>query len=752
MKGTPLWHGCGYEQFVLCNSCPAALVQNGSLHLEPRPRDPMARPDGLGGAHGGLGMGLMGLLQAKRGVPFHAINEGRGGPTMGMETTTPASSLASLLRRPAAAPERWTGSGGPNSTARPVTRQRDHEGQEGHEGAEGCRPVKRPKSFTELRNKGPSSSSTFGKLRRETPATPHPEEDDDQVHDLQGGDEGWVPKPLKDLEFDAGGLPDIPGDRRATGSPFSSMIKMANSTAARAKEKIAAVVEFWSPKRAKHADPPLPEGLWDGEEVTHGERCPVGATNKRQGRTSNTKKQKAANILAIARRASLSKTTTRALERDFASVTSMKSKKAIRNTVNSVFKEARGSSGLPPTPDKIKLLGGILKAAGYRAAGNYLGEYKLMAIEGGHEWSDQLERTLKLTKRSSTRAMGPKKKAAEVETSEAGENFAVKVSTKAPKKVPLAAELFEFGVIWMLREVELAAIKKDHILLDFQNKKVTFTLPVSKGDQEASQVKRVLQCLCGRNICYMSCPFYTSVRLLDRMRALGLSRACMNRKSRLASKAQLVEDWRLLYGTMVSGHSARRTGALRYIRQGWAIAQVAYLGRWKSSVIYEYAAEALESLPVNVGEVFGPKRETPDTGLVAGGFEGASKDEIEGIKNYLLAELEAAKVDQNKALQNLDKEVDELRARDIRLGNKLPPAVQSLPSRVVHYNMDIASCSPPRAWRTVCGWHYHRSDFVFVTKVDGLHLCKKCWDLARGSGARDGEGSSRNQPGGRMSN
>ena len=42
----------------------------------------------------------------------------------------------------------------------------------------------------------------------------------------------------------------------------------------------------------------------------------------------------------------------------------------------------------------------------------------------------------------------------------------------------------------------------------------------------------------------MSCPFYTSVRLLDRMRALGLSRACMNQKAKLASKAQLVDDWR----------------------------------------------------------------------------------------------------------------------------------------------------------------------------------------------------------------
>ena len=260
---------------------------------------------------------------------------------------------------------------------------------------------------------------------------------------------------------------------------------------------------------------------------------------------------------------------------------------------------------------------------------------------------------------------------------------------------------------------------------------MTFTLPVSKGDQEAAEVKRVLQCLCEHNVCLLSCPFYTAVRLIDRMVALGLNRACTNRKKKAASKAQLVEDWRILCGTKVSGHSARRTGALRYIRRGWAIPQVAYLGRWKSSVIYEYAAEALESLPVNVGDTFGAKREVQEWTNNPGKGEHTSKEELENVKNYLLAELERAKADQESALTALDAEVEDLRKRDQRLGNRLPPIVQSVASKVIHYNMDIASCSPPRAWRTMCGWYYHRSDFVFITKVDGLHMCKKCWDLAQ---------------------
>ena len=688
----------------------------------------MAGRDGIDGPRGGLGMGLMGLLQAKTGVPFRPVVEGGSGETMGMEATSSSSSLAALIRRPAAPPDRTRFSGPDQETRR--GKQPLREGHEGSRQRIEGRELKRPKSFAELRNKGANLSS-FGKLGRITvvegtgvvpPSAP-------EVHREPEEEEGI--SPWKDLEFEAGmkvEKPEPPGGEHYT---LASMYQIANDAAARAKQTLAAAVEFWSPKRTKHQDPALPEGWLDKAAPKQNERCPQSARTQTKGLNHKGKKVKAANILAIARRAANSRAASKALEEGFASVTSVKSKKAIRNTVVKVFQEARQASGLPPTPERVKLLGGVLKAAGYRAAGNYLGEYKLMAVEAGHEWTSQLERTLKLCKRSAVRAIGPKQKAAEVETSENGEHFATKAFDKNPKNVPLAAELFEFGVIWMLREIELAAITRDHIVLNFQDKKVTFTLPVSKGDQEAVEVKRVLQCLCDQNVCRMSCPFYTAVRLIDRMVALGLNRACTNRKKKAASKAQLVEDWRILYGTKVSGHSARRTGALRYIRRGWAIPQVAYLGRWKSAVIYEYAAEALESLPVNVGDTFGPMRETQERTCNPTIGDHTSKEELENVKNYLLAELERAKADQESALSALDAEVEDLRKRDLRLGNRLPPIVQSVASKVVHYNMDIASCSPPRAWRTMCGWYYHRSDFVFITRVDGLHMCKKCWDLAQ---------------------
>lgn len=63
----------------------------------------------------------------------------------------------------------------------------------------------------------------------------------------------------------------------------------------------------------------------------------------------------------------------------------------------------------------------MLKQANYRAAPKYLGELKLLYIErGGYAWSEMLERTLQLCKRSAMGAVGTKKKAVEAATDEKG--------------------------------------------------------------------------------------------------------------------------------------------------------------------------------------------------------------------------------------------------------------------------------------------------------------------------------------------
>lgn len=300
--------------------------------------------------------------------------------------------------------------------------------------------------------------------------------------------------------------------------------------------------------------------------------------------------------------------------------------------------------------------------------------------------------------------------------------------TKANKvknlKIPLAREFFDFGIVWMLREVELAAIRHEHIKMDFTTRRVSFTLPVSKTDQKAVKTTRVLQCLCEDKVRLPSCPWFTSARLVDGVMNLDTQAACINVKKNLGCKAQLIADWRRLFDPQVSGHSARRAGALRYIHLGWAIPRVAYLGRWRSNVIYEYVQEALASLPANQGHAFGRADHITTGGSDTNQqqpnihFEKQQTDlreDWEEVKNYFLVTMEAVKTDQNQAFKNLDAEVENFREKFGDSGT-LPKLVQSTASKVIHLYHDIATCSPPFAWKTLCGWHYAKSEFVFLNQ------------------------------------
>lgn len=228
----------------------------------------------------------------------------------------------------------------------------------------------------------------------------------------------------------------------------------------------------------------------------------------------NTRKRKASNVLELARRASRNRKAITELEEGFNAKSSRAAKKAVRATVTKIIREARSEPPGPPTTDKLKVLAAVLKQAHYRAAPQYLGEYKIMVIEEGHQWTDQLERALKLCKRSTTRALGPAKKAKEVAVMETGKVFVPAVTNKKPKVVPLARELFEFGVIWMLREIELSHVTKGHLKVDVEHRRVVLTIPVSKTDQEAQSMTRMLQCLCEGKECATGCPLRISAMLV----------------------------------------------------------------------------------------------------------------------------------------------------------------------------------------------------------------------------------------------
>ena len=425
------------------------------------------------------------------------------------------------------------------------------------------------------------------------------------------------------------------------------------------------------------------------------------------------------------------------LERDFEAPNSRKTKNAVRATVEAVIKEGLNQGQTQPASlQKLKLLAGCLKEAGYKSAGNYLAEYKLMHVEGGFNWSHQLQRCLQQCRRAADRARGPKRKAKEVRTFSEGGNFTVaKVRPTGRSSLPTAKQGFEFGVIWMLREAELSLVQKDHLTFDHEKRLTTFTLPKSKTDQEEETVTRVLQCLCDPEACKPDCPFLVSFTLCEEMTLAGVQRAGELRNGKLATKTQVVAQWRKLYGPEVSGHSARRTGALRLIRNGWSLSQVAFLGRWQSDVVYSYAAEALASLPVNNTQAFpndGKKGERLTELLENQALTRTAQalTRTEQVKTYLLGELEAFKQDQTAVTRALQEEVEGLRTKERVNQGLIPTWVQSGQSRITHLTAPHAYCSPPALWKTLCGWHFHQANFVFLDDLGEAVQCQKCRELA----------------------
>ena len=128
---------------------------------------------------------------------------------------------------------------------------------------------------------------------------------------------------------------------------------------------------------------------------------------------------------------------------------------------------------------------------------------------------------------------------------------------------------------------------KEDIRIQEGGKITSLYLRASKKDTEALGCRSTLQCSCmGECDSSIACPFAISKELLDEM-TIEDTRVAKLAEGDPASKDDVTKAWQNLYGKKVTGHSARRSGALQYIRRGWHVPQVAYLGRWKSIVILQ---------------------------------------------------------------------------------------------------------------------------------------------------------------------
>ena len=405
------------------------------------------------------------------------------------------------------------------------------------------------------------------------------------------------------------------------------------------------------------------------------------------------------------------------IEKDFYANSSRGAKESRKTTVRKLMAcGEKGKVALDPT--RIKQLSTVLKELGYKSGSVYLSEAKLMHIEEGGDWTALLDRTHKLCVRALNRGKGPKKKAPEIPL-EVRKEAAERVAGQEGE-VRFGRELFIFAMVWMLREVELVDFYTSSLLFNFPEKRVTLCWDVSKTDPSAEGIRRTLQCWCG-GACSPECPFWVSWNLVSKIEAVrGTgSRLALTLRDKTPKKQQTIASWRKVFGMKVTGHSARRTGALGYIRDGWEVSQVGFLGRWKSDMILEYAREALETMPVN--------KNKPSHMLITAATKD-SKDNVEEAfeesRRLLQKRVDAVKADMKKAKEDLSEQIKKLEERSKSSGN-LPQRVRSTVGKLTHCNSSLIATAPLFTWKTRCGWYYGGSSFNFVDDEQPVD-CLKC--------------------------
>ena len=428
------------------------------------------------------------------------------------------------------------------------------------------------------------------------------------------------------------------------------------------------------------------------------------------------------------------------LEKDFSANSSRAPQLSRRTTVAKFLNQRFGKDKwIPADEEVVKELAAILKEAGYKSAKLYLTELKMIHLEAGHEWSGHLHRILQQCKSAATRGQGPKKKAVEVPEDVWAQNYEDKINKKV--KIIEAQRLFALGVQWMMREIEIADLTLENVNFNFRDKTVSLTWDTSKTDPEARTISRMLQCLCGQEGCDIRCPYDNLKEIVKMAKTFagdGIQHICLDIDGNPATKNQVLNSWRQLFGKKVSGHSTRRSGALQYIRKGWSVSQVAFLGRWRSNIILQYADEALQSIPVNASAnfnmsnhntpVLSQQRSMPADPVIQQEIVLELKEEIARLKSG-----EKSVKDKLKDLQ------DKWVARPSREDNELPKMVKSLRSGIVHQNASYLLCSPPYTWRTTCGWAYNSAAYSFVQEPMAVN-CQKCMAPRQGKEVRNAAG------------
>ena len=408
------------------------------------------------------------------------------------------------------------------------------------------------------------------------------------------------------------------------------------------------------------------------------------------------------------------------LRGDFLAKSSKAAQRSKREQVLAMAKVSVGERGhvFPLSLNTIEDVAAAIKAGGWTSGDQYVNELKMMHVEAGFEVSLQMNKLLTDCKRSLKRNRGPVKRAPEfkLDDIEPLNWMSCYTSTKSTLRPALS---YAWAVIWMLREVEVSSMKWRDVTKCEVGKKITIFIPLSKCDQQGLGVRRTLQC-CMNKSCFRWCCWRVWNEIFKAYR--GPLRdpheyIFQDSEHRKLSKAKMVEGWARVTNEHIQGHSARRTGAMNYVRLGMPIQELAFLGRWKSTVVLSYAEDALQSEPANRnltnrGNSKGKKSE-------AAAEPSASKENVRDMP----MDMKEKKPGEDLVITQLPK--------------KLWVASTAYSSRErVWHEVEGASWDVPiETWSSVCGWPFSRNSTKVALQSQltwSQRKCKKCQKKTRG--------------------
>ena len=451
-----------------------------------------------------------------------------------------------------------------------------------------------------------------------------------------------------------------------------------------------------------------------------------------------------ADALAAASSSSSQRAAMEELNRGIYAATSQAPQAALLRTWER-FHEAWFSGCVPSYPltaTTVRAVSAMFRAGNYGSYRNYAFAAKAQHIRLGFLWTQQLDKVLKDCIRSVNRGLGISNRSEPIDLIKAVDATWAWPQNESDVTMPIdTTALILVACTFMCREIEVAGALEYEFCVHEDGASCSFRLPATKKDTEARGVTRTVECWCDLEL---PCVAHYMQHYLTRLRAFGQKKGIDNDalplfpdpEGKALSKYQvntLIRNVVKKYDASIteealnrySAHTFRITGARWYAKMGIDCTTIALHGRWSSSAVLSYLAEApLSSLRAKM---------RPSKLLSSSNDQEIRQSQAcHEVKNRLRAAEEASAPDPFPDGQQEEPEN--------------PGYVWNTMSSIVHIHKPTDDQT--HNWITRCGWKWAGKSHVFSSNdephdvTNNWKKCPKCYHTTKKNGGNDDDSTS----------